>query len=242
MPVILSIPLLILVGAIISIVLAPFWFYQPRFLSTLINKLFPDLILDLPNDKHLFAITFDDGPNPPYTDKALTILAQYGAKATFFLMGKQIKKHPEYVNIIKDQGHTIGNHSHSSIPTFMLSKQQMARFLKQAEEVSNIEGSPKFFRPAWALLKPSMFEVADSLGYKVVLGSAYTSDWLGPPQWYMRWAFRRMLHPGTIVVLHDGRGNRQATVDILPYLLEEAQRRGLQAVTLDTLLRVSKKS
>lgn len=58
-------------------------------------------------------LTFDDGPNPPYTEQILDILSRHGAKAVFFVCGKNAERHPELVRRIVADGHALGNHSYS---------------------------------------------------------------------------------------------------------------------------------
>ncbi|MAG35789.1 MAG: hypothetical protein CL878_06040 [Dehalococcoidia bacterium] len=210
--------------------------YQPPVLLTTVNRLFPELVLQVPNNQGYFAITFDDGPNPPYTDRVLAILEEHEAQATFFFMGSQIERHPDYVAKVLAGGHMLGNHLYSTRPAILLSDQQVARALEQTEMALGGLPEPKFFRPPSIFLRPSALRVAKELGYTTVLGSAYAWDSLQHPEWYMRWAYTRLLRSGAIVVLHDGRGERQAAVNLLSVILEAAAERGLTPVTLETLL------
>ena len=70
-------------------------------------------IVHLNTDQQIVALTFDDGPSPPYTDRLLNVLAKHDVKATFFLIGNRIEKHPETVRRVIAEGHQIGNHSYT---------------------------------------------------------------------------------------------------------------------------------
>ena len=70
-------------------------------------------ICKISTDEKIVALTFDDGPNPPYTDRLLDVLAKHNVKATFFMIGNRIEKHPETVQRVIAEGHQIGNHSYS---------------------------------------------------------------------------------------------------------------------------------
>ena len=70
-------------------------------------------IVRLNTDQRIVALTYDDGPNPPYTDRLLDVLAQHNVKATFFMIGKRIERHPETVSRVIAEGHQIGNHTYS---------------------------------------------------------------------------------------------------------------------------------
>ena len=72
-------------------------------------------VVRLDTDQRIVALTYDDGPNPPYTDQVLDVLAKHDVKVTFFMIGNRIEKHPETVNRVIAEGHQIGNHSYSCL-------------------------------------------------------------------------------------------------------------------------------
>lgn len=216
--------------------------YQPYMLVELVQRSFPEMIFYVPNEKlNHFALTFDDGPNPPYTDQILSILKLYDAKATFFLIGEKIQNHPEYIKIINDEGHQIANHSYTHRASVFMSNEEIMRSLNKTEEIIKQTSSPRFFRPTFGWIRPKSLKYARDQNYRAVLGSAYVSDPYCPPKWLMLISLKKMLRAGIIVVLHDGGGNRQHIVDILPDLLEYAKNKNLNSVTLD-MLTVSKRS
>src|SRR5262245_43692171 len=72
-----------------------------------------------PVDQQAVALTFDDGPDPVFTPRILDILAQFGIQATFFVIGKQVERHPEIVRAIADAGHEVGNHTYTHRPLWL---------------------------------------------------------------------------------------------------------------------------
>jgi len=70
-------------------------------------------ITRLNTDQRVVALTFDDGPSPPYTDQLLDVLAKHNVKATFFMIGNRIERYPETVRRVIAGGHQVGNHSYS---------------------------------------------------------------------------------------------------------------------------------
>src|SRR5690606_15991020 len=87
------------------------------------------------SENHI-SITFDDGPNPDFTPKVLSLLKKNNAKATFFLIGKNAEKYPEIVRQIIEEGHTIGNHSYSHSKNFgFFSSEKVASELKQNNSI-----------------------------------------------------------------------------------------------------------
>ncbi len=80
---------------------------------SIIKPLGRDFLWNYPRDKKELYLTFDDGPTPGVTEQVLDMLKAYDAKATFFCIGKNVEQHPELFRRLKDEGHTVGNHSFS---------------------------------------------------------------------------------------------------------------------------------
>jgi peptidoglycan/xylan/chitin deacetylase (PgdA/CDA1 family) len=210
--------------------------YQPFFLVKTVQKFFPNVLFYVPTEKNIFSLTFDDGPNPPYTDRILDILDEYDAKATFFLMGSRIKEHPEYLNKIRRRGHQIGNHSMEDKATVFLKEEEFINSLEATEKLINQDPDDKIFRPASGWILPRLQKIAKGKNFKIILGSAFVSDPRNPPKWFMLKALRSMLKPGIIMVLHDGGGDRTEVIEILPELLEFSRLKNLKSVTIKDLL------
>jgi peptidoglycan/xylan/chitin deacetylase (PgdA/CDA1 family) len=219
-----------------GLVAAP-WYYQPRPLTRALQRTWPDVVFEVETDRPQFAITFDDGPHPPYTEAVLDTLAEYDAQATFFLMGEQIERHPDLFRRLVDDGHEAANHFYDDRATMLLRNRDILSSLERTERALGSQNPSKLVRPASGIARPATRELLRARGYTLVVGSAYTSDCTKPPRSYMRWAFKQMLEPGRILILHDGRKERQRTVDVLPFVLAEARAQGLQPVTVSTLLR-----
>ena len=213
--------------------------YQPFILVKLIQKLIPDIVFYVPTKQNYFSLTFDDGPNPPYTDEILAILKKYNAKATFFLIGSNVEKHPEYVNKIRSEGHQIANHTYRNGATVFLNKEEFIESLDKTEDLIKQDSDHKIFRPGAGWIRHKQIKIVREKGYQVILGSAYVSDPQNPFKWYMLKALKSMLRPGIIVALHDGGGNRKKVVELLPELLEHAKSKNLKSLTMQELLHLS---
>ena len=223
-------------AGVVGLVAAP-WYYQPRPLTRALQRTWPGILFDVHTDAPVFSLTFDDGPHEPYTAQVLDILAEHDARATFFLMGEQIERHPWLFDRIVREGHQVANHFYDDRHTIWLSNEDVLDSLERTERLLGAHNPSRLVRPSGGMARASTRSLLESAGYSIVLGSAYTSDPTNPPRAYMRWAFRQMLEPGRIVILHDGRRERQRTVDVLPAILDEADALGLRAVTVDALLR-----
>ena len=111
-----------------SVITLVIGFVTPVLLWLFFRPPFGKNIVRLDTDKRIVALTYDDGPSPPYTDQLLDVLAKHDVKATFFMIGNRIEKYPETVNRVIAEGHQIGNHSYSHpllgfLPPFYVRRQ-----------------------------------------------------------------------------------------------------------------------
>jgi len=185
----------------------------------------------------LVALTFDDGPHPVYTPQVLDILARFEARATFFLIGENARRHPELVARIRGAGHEVGNHTDTRGTTVLMSMRRFSDSLLRAEAALALsDAEPKLFRPGGGWVRPAQLDLAVQRGYTCVLGSVQAYDPRRPPAAYIRWVVSRNLGPGAIVVLHDAGGDRSNTVEALPGILEAGRAMGLRFVTVSELM------
>jgi len=199
----------------------------------LLESLFPAILWRVQTKRDVVALTFDDGPHSQHTPQVLEILKTYDATATFFLIGANALRHPDIIARIRAEGHSVGNHLFLDEYIMLKREDALEENLLKTEATLTLDGDQKFIRPPRLIFGPAFARVARRHGYKIVLGSAYTSDPYRPPAWYIAWAMKRMLKPGAILVLHDGGGNRGNTVHALPAILRSARERGLRLETLD---------
>jgi peptidoglycan/xylan/chitin deacetylase (PgdA/CDA1 family) len=177
------------------------------------------------------ALTFDDGPNPPYTGQILGILARYQVPATFFCVGLQAGAHPADVARMAAAGHDLGNHtwSHPFLPD--LTRAQLAEQLDRTDEaVSRAAGGgePGLFRPPYGSRSPDVLRWLGERGSPIVLWDVDPSDWARPGPAVIAGRVLTQARPGTIVLLHDGGGDRSQTVAALPLVIEGLLDRGFR--------------
>ena len=127
--------------------LASLQFYQPFWVMRLAQRLLPRIRFYAETNANVFALTFDDGPRPPYTDQVLDSLDRYGAKATFFLIGSRVAQHPETASRIKARGHQVANHSYDDEWTVFMETEALLGSIRQTEVLVGQPCSPKLFRP-----------------------------------------------------------------------------------------------
>ena len=183
------------------------------------------------------ALTFDDGPSPQFTPGILSVLRKLHVHATFFLVGYLAQAYPDLVRRELRFGMTVGNHTynHPEVPPF---DQLPGRLLADeigigSEILSRLGVHPGLFRPPGGSTSPTVVRAAAAVGERVVLWSVDPTDW--QPGTSKRQIVRRVLaavRPGSIVILHDGGGDRSATLAALPAIIRGIRQRGLHLVAL----------
>jgi peptidoglycan/xylan/chitin deacetylase (PgdA/CDA1 family) len=188
------------------------------------------------------ALTFDDGPSP-YTLQILKILQKEKAKATFFVIGKQAEKRGALLRRILSIGCEIGNHTYSHLNSEKAEREKLIGEILNTHEVVRKEtgGRISFFRPPGAWLDALSYKTIRSLGYEVVLWDVDSLDWKYKNRDVIVSRVLSEVKPGSVILLHDGGGDRSATVEALPIIIKEIRKRGYSLVTLSELLRLAEK-
>lgn len=148
------------------------------------------------------ALTFDDGPHPVFTPAALEILARHRARATFFMIGVNARRHPEVVQSVSRAGHAIGNHSwdHSIFP--LLNGRRRRSQLRACARALAPHGG-RLFRPPHGYYDVASQLSVLALGYTAVNWSVDVDDWCTGDVDRMRESLLTRTRPGSIVLLHD---------------------------------------
>jgi peptidoglycan-N-acetylglucosamine deacetylase len=195
------------------------------------------------------ALTFDDGPDPAFTAQILDTLAARKAVASFFVVGRQVQQHPDLARRIVTDGHEIGNHTFSHPDLAGLSETAVRMELATAERVIEaVTGRrPMLFRPPFiGDARPATEErlrpmaVATSLGLRTAGLEVDTRDWqLTDPDAIVQRALAN-LDRGRTILLHDGGGDRAATVSAVGPLIDSLRARGYALTTVAGLLGMSR--
>lgn len=169
-------------------------------------------------------LTFDDGPSE-YTQPILDVLARHDAKATFFVLGRAARGREDFLRDIYASGHGIANHTynHPSLPGL-----GWARFKAEVAGTGAVLGDLDYgcLRPPYGATSKNVRSFASKLGYRIVMWTIDPRDWLRPGATTIAERVIRRAHPGGIVVLHDGGGNRTQTVAALEQILTRLEADG----------------
>jgi peptidoglycan/xylan/chitin deacetylase (PgdA/CDA1 family) len=191
-------------------------------------------IYRLPENGKIIALTFDDSPDSQYTRKILDILSHYQIKATFFVLGQNVKQYPDIVIDIFKKGHDIGNHSYSH--------QYMGRmwFSSIEKDMKNVEiefkkiglDRPILFRPPHGSKSPILEWYLHNHGYRLITWNLSPKDWKTlKPEIILSRLFS-FVEPGSIILLHDGPN----AVAILPEFIETMHKKGYRFVKISDIL------
>jgi cellulose synthase/poly-beta-1,6-N-acetylglucosamine synthase-like glycosyltransferase/peptidoglycan/xylan/chitin deacetylase (PgdA/CDA1 family)/spore germination protein YaaH len=202
------------------------------------------------------AITFDDGPDPKWTPKILDILRNKGVKGTFLMIGYEAQKNIGIMKRVLREGHEIGNHTYSHPDISEISNRQLDLELKLTERLfaSKLGVQPLYFRPPYDIDEEpdtddqaAPVERIQQAGYIIIGSKMDTSDWNENPRKTPAEIAQSILDQlqtmqvkpqfrGSIILMHDGGGDRSATVAALPLLIDTLRAHGYTIVPVSALL------
>lgn len=179
------------------------------------------------------ALTFDDGPSPTYTPQILDVLAANQIKATFFVVGSEARRRPELVRREIEAGMVIGDHSwdHPNLkgrPVPFITSQ----LSRTKETLAGLGANPAMFRPPYGSFDATTVSIASSLGMRTVIWSTDSYDWKKPGVASIVSRVLSSVRPGSVILMHDGGGDRSQTVEALKMLITELKARGYTFVTV----------
>jgi peptidoglycan/xylan/chitin deacetylase (PgdA/CDA1 family) len=180
------------------------------------------------------ALTFDDGPQSPWTDQLLDILARTGTPATFFVLGTQIAGHEPLLRRMVRQSCAVEIHGWEHTRMTSQSPEGLRRDIDLTRDlIATVTGrEPRYLRPPDGHVSHQVLEDIRSAGLTPVFWSVHASDWTRPGTAAIRERIVAGLDDGAVVVLHDAGGDRSQTVAAVPAIIEAARSRGLRPVSL----------
>jgi cellulose synthase/poly-beta-1,6-N-acetylglucosamine synthase-like glycosyltransferase/peptidoglycan/xylan/chitin deacetylase (PgdA/CDA1 family)/spore germination protein YaaH len=202
------------------------------------------------------AISFDDGPDPAWTPKILDILKKENVKGTFFMIGEEAEDNVSLMKRVYMEGHEIGNHTFTHPDISEISERQVDLQLNLTEDLFGavLGVHPVYFRPPYSIdQEPDTNDQAapivqiQKLGYTIVGDKIDTDDWDEHPRKspqeiidsvfaQIKLADTKPWMRGSIILMHDGGGDRQATIDALPKLIDALRTHGYEVVPVSELV------
>ena len=202
------------------------------------------------------ALSFDDGPDPKWTPKILDILRDKGVKGTFLMIGYEAQKNVGLMKRVFREGHEIGNHTYSHPDISDISNRQLDLEMKLTSRLfaSKLGVQPLYFRPPYDIdEEPDTDDQAAPVvriqhdGYTIIGSKMDTSDWNENPRKTPQEITQTILDQldemkvkpqfrGSIILMHDGGGDRSATVAALPVLIDALRAHGYTIVPVSALM------
>ncbi|MFN2448990.1 MAG: polysaccharide deacetylase family protein [Candidatus Baltobacteraceae bacterium] len=217
------------------------------------NQVFGAAVSAGPASQRVVALTFDDGPNPPYTDAILAVLEQEHVQATFFLVGRAVAAYPAIVQREARDNDALGNHSWDHAHLIVMTPATLKRSLQRTDAaIAAATGlHPRIMRPPFGARDWEVMQTARKSGYTVVMWSVpLARDWENPPPQVIAQRILGRVADGSIIVLHDGNQgrlcakwnlapsvcDRSADVDATREIVRALKKRGYRFVTIPQLM------
>ncbi len=197
----------------------------------------------LPQGARQLALTFDDGPNDPYTLRLLDVLARHNVHATFFLIGSRVQQRPDVAREIAAAGHIIANHTFTHPLLTFKGAAEIRRELSQTRSAMQdaIGDHSNLFRPPFGGRRPAVLRIARELGLQPVMWNVTGYDWNAPPATTIEEKVTKQIRGGDVILLHDGGhkamgADRSQTVLATDHLIARYKSEGYEFATISQMM------
>lgn len=188
----------------------------------LLKPLAGDMTWEIKTQEKEVYLTFDDGPIPEVTPEVLNVLAEYDAKATFFCVGENIHRHPEVFQMVKSQGHAVGNHTFSHEKGWGSTQYSYLKSFAKCQQLTQTD----LFRPPYGRIKRQQVGVLKN-HVRIIMWDVLSGDF--DPNCTVEKCVNNVLRsvkPGSIVVFHDSIKARKKVLGALPLVLKDLTEKG----------------
>lgn len=245
----------VLLGVVALLLLGGLAYEGYQILESPGSQLFGKTLVSGPKNQKVIALTYDDGPNPPYTDELLSVLAAERVHATFFVVGRAVAAYPNVVRQEVLDGNAVGNHTWSHEHLLLDDRNALRRTLERTDRAIFLAAGvhSRIMRPPFGARDWLVLGEVRKLGYTPVMWSVpLANDWEYPPARVIAARVLRYAGDGAIIDLHDGnRGivcarthvarrvcDRSADVTATRLIVDALKREGYRFVTIPELLRM----
>lgn len=190
-----------------------------------IRYLYPSAIWRMDKDKRAVYLTFDDGPIPKVTPWVLDVLDKYGIKATFFMVGDNIRKHPDEFHMVVERGHRIGNHTFNHIRGLSY---DINSYLENTDKACKMMMNTNLFRPPHGYMSPKQY-VELKKRYKIIMWDLVTRDYnrkFTGEQILQK--VKKYVRNGSIITFHDSIKSEENIRYALPKAIEWLMEQGYE--------------
>ncbi len=195
-----------------------------------IRYLYPSAIWRMDKDERAVYLTFDDGPIPRVTPWVLDILDRYGIKATFFMVGDNIRKHPDEFRMVVERGHRIGNHTFNHIRGLSY---DINSYMENTDKASEVMMNTNLFRPPHGYMSPKQYAELKKR-YKIIMWDLVTRDYnrkFTGEQILQK--VKKYVRNGSIITFHDSLKSEENIRYALPKAIEWLMEQGYEFKVFD---------
>ncbi|MDF2569294.1 MAG: pgdA 2 [Sporomusa sp.] len=210
------------------------------------NHFYGPVFSEVKTSQKLVALTFDDGPYPPYTGQILDVLREKQVPATFFIIGQNAVKYPNLIRRIVVEGHQLGNHTYNHVDLLKADRQAAIDEIDKTNKViASIVGyGPHVMRPPHGFRDAVVMDIMAEYQLKVVEWSVSSRDWVNPGANVIADRTLSKVKNGSVILLHDGDGiaglaPREQTVEATGRIIDTLLAQGYKFVTVDEILKIA---
>lgn len=197
----------------------------------------------LPRGAKQLALTYDDGPNDPYTLRLLDVLERHHVRCTFFVIGSYVRRQPALLRRLLEAGHVIGNHTFNH-PLLLFQREADVRSELSACQDAIYEATgeqTRLFRPPYGGRRPTVLRIGRELGMEAVMWSVTGFDWDNPQASVIERNVSRQIRGGDVILLHDGGhtglgADRSQTIQATDQLLTRYRDQGYEFLTIPEMM------
>jgi peptidoglycan-N-acetylglucosamine deacetylase len=189
------------------------------------------------------ALTFDDGPNDPHTQRLLEVLARHNVHATFFLIGRYVQQRPDIVRELVKAGHVIGNHTFTHPLLTFKSVRELRTQLENCDRaLTDAAGEhSNLFRPPFGGRRPAVLRIARHMGLEPIMWNVTGYDWNAPSAEHIERKVTGRVRGGDVILLHDGGhrefgADRSFTITATDRLISRYKGEGYEFVTIPSMM------
>ena len=189
------------------------------------------------------ALTYDDGPNDPHTQRLLDVLARHNVHATFFLIGRYVQQRPDIVRELVKAGHVVGNHTFTHPLLIFKSAQELRSQLDNCDRALTdaVGEHSNLFRPPFGGRRPVVLRIARRMGLEPIMWNVTGYDWNATSAEHIERKVTSQVRGGNVILLHDGGhrdfgADRSYTVTATDRLISRYKSEGYEFVTIPEMM------